>query len=89
MNIETIADANMVLGAPRGWDAEKEGTEVLGLPVHRHAKGFVSQWRPTLEEIEQLVNGHPIWLHVLGDGHPPVAVCVAPVAVPPQEQNHA
>ena len=89
MNIERIADCNAVLGAPIGWDAEKEGTEVLGLPVHRHDKGFVSQWRPSPEELEMLINGHPIWLHIVGAGHPPVAVTVAPVASPAQENCNA
>lgn len=89
MNIERIADTNAVLGAPVGWDAEKEGTEVLGLPVHRHETGFVSQWRPSQAELEMLLNGHPIWLHVVGSGHPPVAVTVAPVPSPIQENTDA
>lgn len=85
MQIERIATANMLLGAPEGWDAEKEGCEVVGLPAYRHEGGFVSQWRPTLEELEAMLNGAPIWLHVLGDGHPPVSVTVAPISVPAEE----
>ncbi|KKB81024.1 hypothetical protein VW35_02315 [Devosia soli] len=85
MKIEVIPGANANLGAPIGWDAEREGTEVLGLPCIRHEKGFVSQWRPSAEELERLMNGAPIWLHVLGGGHPPVAVTIAPVPVPVQE----
>jgi len=85
MKIEAIPTANMMLGEPVGWNAEQEGVEIMPLPVFRHEGGFVSQWRPSLEELEAMMNGAPIWLHVLGAGHPPVAVTVAPISIPEKD----
>jgi hypothetical protein len=76
MEIERISGANVLLGAPEGWDAAREGTEIVGLPALRTEKGYVSQWRPTAEEIERLAAGAPILLSVLGCSHPPVAIGV-------------
>lgn len=87
MKIERIPGANAVLGAPVGWDATKEGV-CEPLHVVRHESGFVSQWRPTQEELEAMLNGAPIWLHVFGAGHPPVSIVVAPMPVT-EEVSHA
>lgn len=39
-------------------------------------QGFVSVWRPSLQEIRALIQGGTITLAVSGTGHPPVALGV-------------
>ena len=66
-----------VLGAPRDWDEGRDGP-CAGLAVRVELNGgvpsMVSAWLPTPEEIAAIVAGAPVYLRVLGQGHPPVAV---------------
>lgn len=64
--------ANMLLGRP----ASMTEDECASLPVFRceQPRVFISRWQPTVDDLERLVRGEPIWIHVYGDGHPPVAV---------------
>ncbi len=39
---------------------------------------MTSAWFPTAEEIERISDGAPIYLTIVGAGHPPVAMSVAP-----------
>ena len=80
-----IADATAVLGQPKDWNVERDGP-VAGLPVRREmldrAHCLTSAWMPTPEEVQQLVFGGAVHLHVLGAGHPVVAITVGPPAQP-------
>jgi hypothetical protein len=64
-----IQGATRTLGAPRDWDATKNGP-CGGLPIRderTHAgQGMISAWFPTNEEIERMKEGAPIYLTVIG-----------------------
>ena len=70
---------NDVLGAPAFWDQKRlpcdalpiTRTELDGMPA------MISFWRPTDDELAMLNQGGLVALHVLGAGHPPVALAVA------------
>lgn len=79
MQIDMIPGATTVLGKPKDWDVRKEGVECGGLPVIFDGQQFVSQWKPSADEVAAIFAGAPIHLHVFGDGHPPVAVTVGPI----------
>jgi hypothetical protein len=67
-----IAGAHAVIGKEQGY---------AGLPVRvditTHGRTLVSAWEPTAAELLAMVNGAPVYLHVLTDGgHPPVMLTV-------------
>ncbi|MDB5990056.1 MAG: hypothetical protein JWQ10_1459 [Herbaspirillum sp.] len=68
---------NVVLGAPTGWDEQRDG-KCIGLPVHLDpAQGVMySFWQPTEVDIANILAGVPIRLSVFGRAHPPVAIAV-------------
>jgi hypothetical protein len=70
------------LGAPAGWDKDKDGP-CGSLPIRDDSHGaypaMVSAWFPTPEEIAHVVAGAPIHLTVIGAGHPPVSLGVGKV----------
>jgi hypothetical protein len=68
---------NMVLGAPKDWDEERDGT-CVGLPIHIDLERGVmySFWQPSEQDIANILAGVPIRLSVFGSGHPPVAIAV-------------
>ena len=79
----TIAGATRVLGAPRGWNPEKDGP-CGGLPIletltAHGQKCMVSAWIPTPEELERLNAGAAIELCVMGIVHPPVGMSIGAV----------
>jgi len=89
MHIGRITGATRNLGAPQGWDPDKDGT-CGGLPIRDepHSPGvnrMVSSWLPTPEEIALIQAGAPIHLLIVGSAHPPVAVSVG---VPPRDEGH-
>lgn len=69
---------NAVLGAPAGWDQGElpcgalpiTRTEVEGKPA------VVSYWKPTAEELAELVAGGAVVLWVIGATMPPVSLGV-------------
>lgn len=80
MEIGRIEGATRNLGAPAGWDREKHGV-CGGLPIRDepHRPGvpaMVSAWFPTPDEMARLQSGAPLYLTVLGEVHPPVAMAV-------------
>lgn len=80
MDIGKITGTTRTLGAPRGWDQTSDGV-CVGLPIRdeRHAPGInrmVSAWVPTPEDIALIQAGAPIYLHVIGETHPPVSLVV-------------
>jgi hypothetical protein len=68
MMIRRIAGATRNLGAPKGWDPEKDGI-CSGLPIRdvvdAAGPAMLSAWEPTPPELEAIVLGHPIKLRVL------------------------
>lgn len=67
----TFPQSNRVLTAPDGMP------ECGDLPVWTDGGFCISRWLPTAEDLEAILNGRPIWLHVacatLGT-QPPVAL---------------
>lgn len=66
---------DVVLGAPKNWNAEKQG-ECIGLPVMRERDGYLSCWELTDDERKAIAAGANVWLKIVGDGHPPVWIAV-------------
>lgn len=63
-------EANGMLGPPPGSEAD-----VYPLPVRRVVGAFVSCWRPSPEEIAEILRTGVIWLSVWGAvSQPPVHV---------------
>lgn len=84
--------SNLLLGAPEGWDAAKQGVHVDTIHARSMMIGetpaIMTVWVPTDDEIEMMKQGHPIVLVVLGSKFPPVSLAVAhdklkPVTPPP------
>lgn len=74
-----VAGATRILGAPKSWDAERQGS-CAALAVRDEmtaaGQGMTSAWFPTPDEIERLLAGAPVYLTVLGEQHPPVMLQV-------------
>lgn len=67
---------DIVLGAPAGWDAEKNGG-CQGLPIMRDRGACVSLWEASPEERISIAGGANIWLTVVsGQTQPPVSLRV-------------
>jgi hypothetical protein len=71
MMINAIAGATRRIGKSQGY---------LGLPLRDeigdHGPQMVSSWQPTPAEAADIAAGAPIYLTVLGSGHPPVMLTV-------------
>lgn len=67
---------DVVLGAPQGWDAARDG-ECVGLPIMRENGACISCWELTDEERAAIVGGAHVYLTVLsGNTQPPVILSV-------------
>lgn len=77
-----IKGATNWLGAPEGWEPDKNGP-CVHLAVKHECCGNVdtltSAWEPTPEDIQKIMAGAPIYLRVVGITHPTVNVFVGPV----------
>lgn len=69
-----IAGTTHYLGAPKGWEPEKDGN-CVHLAVRVTDNLWQSAWEPTPGELELLNAGGKIILSVIG-GQPPVALSV-------------
>lgn len=78
MNPTRHPSNNALFGAPSGWDHDALPCDAL--PITRAEvdgqASLISFWRPTAEELEALFCGGLVVLHVLGHGHPVVALGV-------------
>ena len=59
-----------------------EGSDVLPLPTHTYTDDdglprIISCWRPSVEEVQAISGGAPVWLWVMGAQTPPVSLSVA------------
>lgn len=68
--IHTPATTN-ILGAPQGWDAEKNGP-CAGLPIVRSDGVSYSYWSLSWRERLTVLCGKPVRLAVASSAHPPV-----------------
>jgi hypothetical protein len=69
-----------------------DGTEENDLPAERAVDGlnracFITTWKPDAFELAQLRRGAAVRLVVWGEGHPPVALSVDPLLVPPRPRR--
>lgn len=75
-----IAGATRYLGAPKGWEPDKDGDcshlAILDIADGRGPPVMLSAWEPTPAEIETIQNGASVYLQVAGTAHPPVNVWV-------------
>lgn len=69
-------EANITAGPPQGFSEAQcqpirafrgcaEGGSCDGLPL------YITAWFPTVEETEMIMQGHPIYLTIMGTGLPP------------------
>jgi hypothetical protein len=77
-----IAGATRYLGAPRGWEPDKDGDcshlAILDVPSDNGGSSvMISAWEPTPAELLAMQNGAPVYLQIVGTAHPPVMVWVA------------
>lgn len=61
-------EANATLQAPPGRDDIRE------LPIHQHSAWSISCWQLSEKEVEEVARTGIVWLHVMGNTHPPVYV---------------
>ena len=69
-----ISGATHFLGAPKGWEPEKDG-RCSHLAVRRVDEVWQSAWEPTPAELAVLNAGGSVILSIVG-GQPPVALAV-------------
>ncbi|UPT53328.1 hypothetical protein [Synechococcus phage Ssp-JY38] len=75
MNVEKPAGCTRVLGEEQGYlplPIRDELTRDSGTGIE--LPSMVSCYRPTPEELTCLLNGGRIYLRILGNAHPPVAL---------------
>lgn len=84
MDIIDIAGRTRVFGAPKDWNADRDGP-CGGLPIRDEGSLMISEWRPSEIELEHLKLGAPIQLGVVGTVHPVVSLGVG--AAPPRERE--
>lgn len=80
MNPTQHPSNNKVFGAPEGWDQQTMPCQALPVTVQLvdDQPCIVSYWRPTADELAQLVAGGLVGLHIYGRGMPPVWVQAEP-----------
>lgn len=82
MHSGRIMGTTSVLGAPKDWDKTKQGScgdLAVRSEMTSAGPGMTSAWFPTPEEIARIAAGAPIYLTIIGQTHPPVAMSVGQV----------
>ena len=74
---------NFTLSKPKDWDEEKNGL-CASLSIMTQDDNFISFWKPTDLELEQLIDGGFVAIKVFGTYHPAIALGVA---VEEEEEN--
>jgi hypothetical protein len=67
-----IADATRVIGKSQGYI----GLAVKDVLTSDCVPVMTTAWHPTPDEIARIVAGAPVYLHILGNAHPPVKLSV-------------
>lgn len=70
MNPIDFPEANFTFTKPASMTDEECGS----LRVHDTGEAFVSCWKPDADERRRIARGAPVFLCVVGRGHPPVMV---------------
>lgn len=68
------ADTHIIITSPADWDYETHGP-CADLHVEVADNVFISCWKPSREEVREILGGKPIMLSVVG-GQPAVMVLV-------------
>jgi hypothetical protein len=75
-----IAGATRYLGAPVGWEPDKDGPcahlAIQDAQLDGGTNVMVSAWEPTPGELAAMNAGNPVYLQIVGTAHPPVFVWV-------------
>jgi hypothetical protein len=66
-----------VLGAPANWQESVHGP-CVGLPVYMGEGEIISCWAPSWREIWRLIRGQRVWMTIVSNSQPPVALNVMP-----------
>lgn len=66
--------ANCSLGAPPGMDGQVYALPAARIQYPEGMWGYVSCWKFSPEEIERIQENGVLWLHVMSDLHPPIAI---------------
>ena len=81
-----IKNATRYLGAPAGWQPDKQGhcAHLAIWDIETTAgPAMMSSWEPTPDELARINAGAPVELLIVGTVHPPVEVRVG---YPPREE---
>lgn len=82
-----LADCTRRLGAPAGWDHERDGL-CHTLEICDRDGFMISAWMPSAAELQRLNDGQPLFLHIQGVAHPVVALSVGMEPAPsPSNEN--
>lgn len=79
MIISRIAGATRVIGQSQGYLGLPLRDEIVEVKIGGEVvtcRRMVTAWEPTPDEIKRIVAGAPVYLSVLGNGHPPVMLDV-------------
>lgn len=68
MTPQRFKEANCVMASPPGMD------NCCDVHAFRNGEVVISCWRPTPEELVKINLGEPVWLSVVGERMPPIAV---------------
>lgn len=75
-----IHGATRYLGAPADWKPDQDGDcshlAIVDAQLPGGMPVMISAWEPTPAEIQRIVEGKPVYLQIVGTGHPPVNVWV-------------
>jgi hypothetical protein len=85
MQIAHIEGASRTLGEAQGYQPLPVRYAVLQHEDGSEVPVMSTAWTPSEKEIEALIKGASIHLHILGTAHPPVRVEVGPV---PEEDDN-
>lgn len=81
-----IEGATRYLGAPKGWEPDRDGAcghlAILDAQLPGGTPVMISAWEPTPAEVAAIQSGAPVYLQVVGAGHPPVALWVESPTLP-------
>lgn len=70
-----LTDATRRLGAPNGWDHERDGL-CHTLEICDRDGWMISAWQPSPAELKRLNEGKPVFLFIQGTVHPVVSLDV-------------
>jgi hypothetical protein len=70
-----LSDATRRLGAPAGWDHERDGI-CHTLDICDRDGFMISAWQLSASELKRLNAGAPLFLHIQGSVHPVVGFTV-------------